>query len=145
MTMLSRSKSNHSSQTLIPVKCALNHRRWSCFARWSCSQERRYRVAHPAWQSLHGIAGCLRLTGSPKQGEGWVFLDWKEPIDGGQVAAYKVQRRERPAGECSDVATAMESEITLNGQTRSKEFEFCVIAMNKASEGESSNSGMVVL
>ena len=30
----------------------------------------------------------------------------------------------------------MESEITLNGQTRSKEFEFRVIAMNKAGEGE---------
>ena len=59
------------------------------------------------------------------------ILDWKEPIDGGQVAAYKVQGRERPAGDWSDVATAMESEITLNGQTRSREFEFRVIAMNK--------------
>ena len=65
-----------------------------------------------------------------------VFLDWKESIDGGQVAAYKVQRRERPAGEWSDVATAVESEITLNGQTRSKECEFRVLAMNKAGEGE---------
>ena len=52
------------------------------------------------------------------------------------MAAYKVQRRERPADEWSDVATAMESEITLNGQTRSKEFEFRVTAMNKAGEGE---------
>ena len=40
---------------------------------------------------------------------------------------------------------AMESEITLNGQTRSKEFEFRVIAINKAGEGESSNSVMAVL
>ena len=67
---------------------------------------------------------------------------WKESIDGGQVAAYSVQRRERPAGEWSDVATAMESEITLNRQTRFKEFEFRVLAMNKAGEGESSNSVM---
>ena len=56
-----------------------------------------------------------------------------------------MQRRERPAGEWSDVATAMESEITLNGHTRSKEFEYRVIAMNKAGEGESSNSVMAVL
>ena len=89
--------------------------------------------------------GQCRSLEAPKQGEGWLFLDWKEPLDGGQVAAYKVQRRERPAGEWSDVATAMESEITLNGQTRSKEFEFRVIAINKAGEGESSNSVMAVL
>ena len=42
----------------------------------------------------------------------------------------------RPAAEWADVATAMESEVTLNGQTRSKEFEFRVLAMNKADEGE---------
>ena len=39
-------------------------------------------------------------------------------------------------GKWSDVATAMESEITLNGQTRSQKFEFRVIAINKAGEGE---------
>ena len=61
---------------------------------------------------------------------------WKEPIDGGQVAACKLQRRERPAGKWSDMATAMESEITLNGQTRSKEFELRVLAMNNAGEDE---------
>ena len=43
------------------------------------------------------------------------------------------------------MATAMEPEITLNGQTRSKEFEFRVIAINRAGEGESSNSAVAVL
>ena len=89
--------------------------------------------------------GQYRSLEAPKQGEGWVCLDWKEPIDGGHVAAYKAQRRERPASEWSDVATAMESEITLKRQTRSKAFEFRVLAMNKAGEGEGSNSGMAVL
>ena len=42
--------------------------------------------------------GQARLLEAPKQGEGWVFLDWKAPIDGGVPAAYKVMRRERPAG-----------------------------------------------
>ena len=51
----------------------------------------------------------------------------------------------RPAGEWSDVATAMESEITLNGQTRSKEFKYRVLAANKAGNGEASNSVMAVL
>jgi hypothetical protein len=52
---------------------------------------------------------------------------------------------ERPAGEWSDVATAMTSEITLNSQPRAKEFEYRVLAINKAGEGEASNSVMAVL
>ena len=47
----------------------------------------------------------------------------KGPVDGHQVAAYKVQRCERPAGNWSDVATAME----------------------RAGEGQASNSVMAML
>jgi hypothetical protein len=43
------------------------------------------------------------------------------------------------------VATAIESEITLTDQTRSKEFEYRVIASNKAGQGQPSNAVMVVL
>nr|VFJ65807.1 MAG: hypothetical protein BECKFM1743A_GA0114220_103915 [Candidatus Kentron sp. FM]VFJ68995.1 MAG: hypothetical protein BECKFM1743C_GA0114222_105075 [Candidatus Kentron sp. FM]VFK17710.1 MAG: hypothetical protein BECKFM1743B_GA0114221_104985 [Candidatus Kentron sp. FM] len=42
-------------------------------------------------------AGSARVNPSltaPRQGSGWIALDWKEPGDGGKVAAYKVQRRE---------------------------------------------------
>ncbi len=31
-----------------------------------------------------------------KQGEGWVRLEWKAPIDGGKPSAYRVMRREQP-------------------------------------------------
>ncbi len=37
--------------------------------------------------------GQTRLLEVPKQGKGWVFLDWKAPADGGKPKAYKVQRR----------------------------------------------------
>jgi hypothetical protein len=40
--------------------------------------------------------GEVRQLEAPKQGEGWVFLDWKQPADGGRVSAYKIQRRQRP-------------------------------------------------
>jgi hypothetical protein len=30
-----------------------------------------------------------------REGAGWVFLDWKEPTEGGPVPAYKGQRRTR--------------------------------------------------
>ncbi|GAH32302.1 unnamed protein product, partial [marine sediment metagenome] len=32
--------------------------------------------------------GQARLLEAPKQGKGWLFLDWKAPVDGGKPAAY---------------------------------------------------------
>jgi len=89
--------------------------------------------------------GQARTLEAPRQGEGWIFLDWKAPTDGGKVAAYKIQRRERPSGPWSDVGLAIESEITLSDQERGKEWEYRVIAVNKAGEGQPSNTVMAVL
>lgn len=89
--------------------------------------------------------GQARLLETPKQGEGWVFLDWKKPSDGGTVSAYKVMRRERPEGPWEEVATAVITEATLVDQPRGKEFEYRIIAVNKAGDGEPSNTVMVVL
>lgn len=49
--------------------------------------------------------------------------------------AYKVMRRERPAGPWEEVATAVVSEATLVEQARGKELEYQVIAINKAGDG----------
>ncbi|MGV8041068.1 MAG: fibronectin type III domain-containing protein [Thermoanaerobaculaceae bacterium] len=89
--------------------------------------------------------GQTRSLEAPREGEGWVFLDWKEPVDGGAVAAYKIHRRLRPDGPWSDAGMAIESEITLTNQERGKEFEYRVMAVNKAGEGEPSNTVMAVL
>jgi hypothetical protein len=89
--------------------------------------------------------GQSRLLEAPRQGEGWVFLDWKAPADGGIPAAYRVLRRERPAGLWEEVATAVESEATLVEQPRAKEMEYRVVAVNKSGDGEPSNTVMVVL
>jgi len=89
--------------------------------------------------------GQTRSLEAPREGEGWVFLDWKEPVDGGAVAAYKIQRRLRPDGPWSDAGMAVESEITLSNQERGKEWEYRVLAVNKAGEGEPSNTVMAVL
>lgn len=89
--------------------------------------------------------GQARSLEAPREGEGWVFLDWKEPVDGSAVAAYKIQRRLWPDGPWSDVGLAVESEITLTNQERGKEWEYRVIAVNKAGEGQPSNTVMAVL
>jgi len=91
------------------------------------------------------VPGQVRLLEAPRQGEGWVVLDWKAPSDGGKVAAYRVMRRERPAGSWDSIATAIETEATLVEQPRGKELEYQVIAVNKAGDGPESNMVMVVL
>jgi len=91
------------------------------------------------------VPGQARALEAPQQGEGWVFLDWKKPVDGGAVAAYKIERRERPAGPWTLVSMAIESEATLNNQERGKDWEYRVIATNKAGDGVPSNTVAVVL
>ncbi len=91
------------------------------------------------------VPGQPRLLEAPRQGEGWVFLDWKKPSDGGTVSAYKVMRRERPAGPWEEIATAVISEATLVEQPRGKELEYRIIAVNKSGDSEPSNTVMVVL
>lgn len=91
------------------------------------------------------IPGQARSLEAPSQGEGWVFLDWKKPADGGAVAAYKIERREQPAGDWMLANMAIESEATLNNQERGKQWEYRVIATNKAGESIPSNTVAVVL
>ena len=91
------------------------------------------------------VPGQPRSLEAPNQGEGWIFLDWKRPSDGGSVAAYKIERREQPTGAWMLVSMAIESEATLNNQERGKDFEYRIIATNKAGESIPSNTVAAVL
>ena len=61
------------------------------------------------------------------EGKNSITLSWRDPLDGGEVAAYTVQRR-KPGGEWTDVGTAVPSEVTLHGQESGVEFEYQVMA-----------------
>ncbi|MBI2432246.1 MAG: fibronectin type III domain-containing protein [Candidatus Hydrogenedentes bacterium] len=65
-----------------------------------------------------------------KQGEGWLTLHWKAPVDGGPWVFLEV---------------AMKTEITLNNQERGKDWEYRVIAVNKANASEPSNTVAAML
>jgi hypothetical protein len=91
------------------------------------------------------VPGQVRTLELVREGPDWVFLDWKEPADGGQVSAYRIQRRKRDGGTWMDVGMAVESEVMLNGQEPGVEFEYHVIAVNKAGEGRPSNIVRAVL
>jgi len=89
--------------------------------------------------------GQPRTLEAPRQGEGWIFLDWKQPSDGGKVAAYRIERRERPTGNWMLAGMAIASEATLNNQERGKDWEYRVIATNKAGASAPSNTVAAVL
>jgi len=86
-----------------------------------------------------------RSLEAPRQGASWVFLDWKAPLESDPVAAYRIQRRERPAGDWIDIAMAIETEATLSNQEPRKEWEYRVIAANAGGDSDPSNTVAVVL
>ncbi|MCL4216621.1 MAG: fibronectin type III domain-containing protein, partial [Candidatus Hydrogenedentes bacterium] len=89
--------------------------------------------------SVLELPGQPRDLEAPKQGEGWVFLDWKTPADGGKVATYRVERRERPAGDWGIVGVALETELMLTNQERGKDWEYRVIALNQTGRQTAAN------
>jgi hypothetical protein len=89
--------------------------------------------------------GQTRLLEAKLQGEGTVTLTWRAPVGGGKPSAYRIMRRQRPEGPWSDVGTAVVTEIELTEQPRGIEYEYRVIAINKAGDGEPSNTVVVVL
>ena len=99
-------------------------------------------IAAPTALQPPGQSRTLEIV---TQGEGWLELDWKKPADGGKVASYKIERRERPAGDWTLSDLAIESEKTLTGQERGKDWEYRVIAVNAAGDGIPSNTVAAVV
>jgi hypothetical protein len=123
------------------LRCAENHTRANDgklqLLGWGGRRSRTQTVTEPPGQT--------RTLEIMREGPNWVYLDWKEPMEGGQVAAYKVQRRKREGGDWADVGMSVDSEITLNGQDTGVEYEYRVIAVNSAGEGPASNIVRAVL
>ena len=57
----------------------------------------------PRRGSANDIPGQARTLEVVREGADWVHVDWKEPSEGGQVGAYKIQRRKRDGGGWIDV------------------------------------------
>ena len=107
-------------------------------------------LAHFGWSGRRAPSalqppGQSRSLEAPRQGAGWVFLDWKEPIDGGKPNFYSVDVRELPDGDWKPAGTAIDSEITLTNLPTGKTLEFRVFAVNKAGNGIPSNVVDVVV
>ena len=101
-----------------------------------------HQFTHIGWSGRR-TPGSQQLPGqcleAPRWGLGWIFLDWKEPSEGGKPSYYVVEMRELPDGAWKQVATAVESEITLANQVSGKRLEYRAYAANKAGKGQVSN------
>jgi hypothetical protein len=89
--------------------------------------------------------GEVRDISVRAEGDTWVVFDWKAPVDGGAVAAYTIQRRNRDGGSWEDVGTSVDVEELLSNQPRGVELDYRVIAVNKAGAGQPSATATVVL
>nr|VFJ98748.1 MAG: Fibronectin type III domain [Candidatus Kentron sp. H]VFJ98753.1 MAG: Fibronectin type III domain [Candidatus Kentron sp. H]VFK04306.1 MAG: Fibronectin type III domain [Candidatus Kentron sp. H] len=99
-----------------------------------------------ARHATHGAgAGEVRSLSAPEQGENWIRLARKKPVDGGKVANYRIERREAGGGAWTLVETVIENEATLRDQERGKSLEYRLVATNKAGFGQASNIVTAVL
>ena len=88
--------------------------------------------------------GQVRNLDTVEEGVGWIRLDWKKPREGGKVASYRVESRNRKRREWHQLTTTPHSDIKLTDQEHGIELEYQVIAFNKAGEGVPSNAVLAV-
>ena len=98
---------------------------------------RRERTALKAPGEVRGIIVA-------EEGDTYVRLRWKAPVDGGAVAAYTIQRKEG-AGPWRDVGVATVKEQLMTDQPRGVELSYRVTAMNRAGVGQPSATVTLVL
>jgi len=89
--------------------------------------------------------GQVRTLEAMRQGPGWVYLDWKEPSDGGAVAAYRVESRKQMGGEWQLISMTIDSQVVLADQERGVDLDFQVVAVNRTGKGEPSNIVSAIL
>ncbi len=80
-----------------------------------------------------------------QEGRTWAVLEWRPPVDGGPVSAYRIQRRRRAEGDWIDDRPSVDTSATLHNQETGVELEYRVIAVNEVGDGPASNVVRVVL
>ena len=88
--------------------------------------------------------GEVRDISIVAEGDTWVILRWKLPVDGGAPGVYKIQRR-REGAPWRDSGIATDTEQLVSNQPRGEELNFRVIAVNKAGAGQPSATATLVL
>ena len=88
--------------------------------------------------------GQVRSLRAVEQGGDFVVLSWMSPADGGKAAAYQIERREN-TGAWINAGVSIAAKVKLLDQPRHTDLEYRVAALNKAGQGQVSNTIAVVL
>jgi len=91
------------------------------------------------------VPGQVGSLSSPREGPGWLLLEWQQPVEGGKVSAYRIQRRRHAEEVWEEAGMAVENQALLSGQERGVGLVYHVIAVNKTGEGVPSNIVTTVL
>ena len=78
------------------------------------------------------------------EGDTWVAIRWKAPLNGGPVAAYRIERKEN-AGDWQDAGISMVTEARFSDLPRGVELNYRVLPLNRAGIGQPSATITVVL
>lgn len=78
------------------------------------------------------------------EGDDWVILRWKQPVDGGAAGVYKIQRKQ-DGTPWEDIGISTDTEELCSSQPRGVELYFRVFAVNKAGAGQPGSTVSVVL
>jgi hypothetical protein len=84
--------------------------------------------------------GPSRALAAIRRGADRVFLDGKEPVDGGKAAAFHVAPRELADGPRQPAGASVISEAMPGNQPAGKHAEYRAIAENKAGTGPAGNT-----
>lgn len=80
--------------------------------------------------------GPITTISVPDKGRGWVVLEWNAPEEGGEVAAYRIRRRKADGVDnWHMIAMTLEESSALYHMDGSGDWQYQVIAVNRAGEG----------
>ena len=88
--------------------------------------------------------GETRDIGIVSEGDTWVIVRWKPPVDGGAPGFYRIQRRHK-GSSWDDAGTSTATETLMSNQPRREELHYRVVAVNKAGAGHPSATVTAVL
>ncbi len=112
-------------------------------------RDRPEKLSQLGWAGRRGGSklvspGEVRNISIAAEGDTWAVLRWKQPVDGGKPAFYKIQRQSDGA-PWEDAGTSTNTEQLMSNQPRGVEIHFRVSAVNKAGEGAPSATVTMVL
>ena len=91
-----------------------------------------------------GPPGETRDINIVSEGDTWVVLRWKPPVDGGAPTFYRIQRQMEGA-QWEEAGTATNTQQLVSNQPRGVELNYRVLAVNKAGVGQPSATVTAVL